>query len=98
MKYTHRSQGPRKGIGNAFVPGKIEPSRGKRRSRLSATQRRVIEELRESAERKRQEALSAKAKALLSDLIAPQFNELMGWQFTYTLTPDEFRAMFSDKE
>lgn len=34
MKFTHRAVGPRKAVGNGFVPAKVEPSRKKRRSTL----------------------------------------------------------------
>lgn len=30
LKTKHRSVGPRKGVGNAFQPGKIKPSKKKR--------------------------------------------------------------------
>ena len=38
MKFTHRSQGPRKGTGNAFVPGAVGVSKRRRRDKLSEAQ------------------------------------------------------------
>lgn len=53
-----------------------------------------LAELLASVNRKKQDAVTAKSKALLATLTTEQFNELMALRFTYTLTLDEYRAMF----
>jgi len=50
-------------------------------------------ELIASAERKKRQAQIEIAERL-SKMTPEQLNELQGFQFTYTLTLDEYRAMF----
>ena len=56
-----------------------------------------LAELRASAEAKKQAAVSAKFQVLLNqNLTEDQYRELMEIQFTYTLTRDEFRALYEE--